>query len=165
VNLDFDQSCVLLAAFLAATAIKRYRVICLVVFLNFALFEFLSSPILVALDGAEAWPLHAVYVVVGGLTVAVLAKLGCTRFVYWAIFLFSVYNLAIISEYKWGSIGFHDNFTVIARCQMVIELLSMLIMNKGSRYVWAQLHTDRSYNYLVDRIFINRFRLGFKRSI
>ncbi len=164
-SLDFDQICILIAAILTGTAIKKYRIICFIIFLNFVSFEIASKYILAALNGGPSWPLHAVYVIIGGVTVAALHKLGCTRFVYWVIFLFATYNLVIISEFKWGSIGFHANFVVIARCQMAIELLSMLIMNKGCKHVWAQLNTDRSYTYLVDRIFINRFRLGFKRSV
>ena len=163
--IDFDQSCVLLSAILTLTAVKRYRLICLVLFFNFALSEFSANSILDYLDGRPSWPLHAVYALISGLTVMALSRMGCTKFLYWAIYLFAIINYVIISEFIWGSIGFHDNFAMIAKSQMVIELMSMLIMNKGSRYVWAQLNSDRSYVYIVDRIFVNRFRLGFKGSI
>lgn len=164
-SLDFDQACIFIAAFLAATAVKRYRLICFIIFLNFVAHEMVSRPILHYLDGSDSWPLHAVYVLIGGTTFMTLARIGCTRFLYWSIFIFSVYNLIIISEFMWINFGFHNNFVKVARYQMAIELLSMLIMNQGSRYVWTKLNTDRSYVYAVDRLFVNRFRLGFERSI
>jgi len=104
--------------------------------------------------------LHAVYVVISGLTVTLLVKLKASPPLFLTTFIFSVYNLAIVGEFVlYGSVGFHDYFKAIASSQMIIELLIMLSMGIGGLYVCGGLCSKSNYIRSVNRLFRSRIRL------
>jgi uncharacterized membrane protein YuzA (DUF378 family) len=163
--LDFDQITIVVAAILAALSLRQFRIINIVLLLNFILFEITSHYILAALDGKPAMILHAAYVLIGGLTVISLVKLKASPPLFVTAFLFSVYNLSIVSEFVFfGSVGFHDNFIVVAQAQMIIELLIMFLMSRGGLYVCRGLYPKSNYIHFVDRFFRSGIRV-FNRGI
>jgi len=168
--IDFDQACILIAWFLAVFSIPGYRLIAMVLFVNFMAFEIAAVNILEALDGAKAWPLYAVYAVISGLTVLALRYLKASVPLFVIMFLFSVYNLMVVIEYPlydtFGfTLGFHSNFTIVAKANMIIELLFMLLISKGSAYVWSIFKPDSKYHYFIDRFLSDSFRMGNERLV
>jgi len=166
--LDFAQVCILTAFILAVFSIRGYRLIAMVLFVNFMVFEASANTILKALGDAPAWPLHAVYATLSGLTVLALVYLKASPPLYFIMFLYSVYNLVVVIEYplydSFGfTLGFHDNFIPIARAQMIIELLFMFLISKGSAYVWSKFRPNSKYHYFIDRFFSDCWRMGHKR--
>ncbi len=157
--MDFTQACILIAAVLAALSIPRYRLIALVIFFNFVIGYLTAIKVLEILDGAKAWPLHALYIIISGLTIITLLKLGGSMLLNSALFAFSLYNLAIIFEFIGSGVGFHANYVVVARVQMVVELLFLLSMSKVVLYGWNRFKPTNSYSYFLDRLFASRFSL------
>lgn len=161
--LDFAQFCILTAFILAVFSIRGYRLIAFVLFINFMAFEAVASTGLRELG----YPLHAVYTVIAGLTVLALRYLRASPALFVIMFLFSLYNLLVVVDYKlyehFGStVGFYDNFIPVARANMVIELLFMFLISKGGAYVWNLFKPDRKYHYLIDRFFSDCWRMGHK---
>lgn len=108
--------------------------------------------------------LHAVYVVISGITVMLLVKLKASPPLFLATFLFSVYNLAIVGEFIfYGSVGFFDNFKAVASSQMIIELLIMFATGLGGLYVCRGLHSKSDYISLINHFFRAGIRLGNQR--
>lgn len=164
---DFAQVCILTAFILSVFTIEGYRLIATTIFVNFLVYEAAAINILEALDGARAWPLHAVYCVISGLTVWVLVRLRASPPLFVITLLFSVYNLFVVIDYLLYdyfsfTLGFHDNFKPVARTQMVIELLFMFLISKWSAYVWNMFRPDRKYHYFIDRFLSDCFRMGNK---
>ncbi len=162
---DFDQICIILAAILAATSIPKYRNITLILFLNFAVYEIIANPMIEALGGGEAWPLHVVYILTSGLTIVVLVNLGASWTLYGAMFLYTLYHFVIVCEFSIGKFGAHELYEYVARAQMAIELIFMLLMNGLTKYVWSKRLPSRSHDYFVDRFFVNGIRLGGQRIL
>lgn len=167
-SIDFAESCILIAALLSVFAIAGYRLIALLLFVNFLAFEASARGILDLLDGDKAWPLHAVYAVLAGLTVLILRYLRASPPLYVIMFLFSVYNLIVVIEYplyeNFGfTLGFHNNFIAVARANMVFELLFMFLISKGSAYVWSLFKPNSNYNHTIDRFLSHSWRMGSKR--
>jgi len=159
--IDLDQIFIAVAAIFAALSLRQFRLISIVLLLNFVLFNITQHYILAALGGKPAMILHAAYVLIGGLTVISLVKLKASPPLFITSFLFSVYNLSIVSEFVFfGSIGFHDNFIAVAKTQMVIELLIMFMMSRGGLYVCRRLYSKSDYIHIVDRFFRSGLRLG-----
>ena len=157
---DLDYIFIAVAAILAALSLQQFRLINIVLLLNCILFEITSHYILEALNGKPAMILHAVYVLIGGLTVISLVKLKASPPLFVTSFLFSVYNLSIVSEFVFiGSVGFHDNFIVVAQAQMVIELLLMFLMSWGGFYVCRGLYPKSNYIHIVNRFFRSSVRV------
>ena len=157
---DFDQYCIAVAALFAALSLRQFWLINIVLLLNFLAFYITSHYILEALDGKPAMILHAVYVLIGGVTVISLVKLKAAPPLFVTSFLFSVYNLSIVSEFVFiGSVGFHDNFIIVAQAQMVIELLLMFLMSWGGLYVCRGLYSKSNYIHLIDRFFRSGVRV------
>ena len=149
-----------MAVILTAVSLRQFRLINVVLLLNFSAFYFSSIYILEALNGKPAMILHATYVLIGGLTVISLVILKASPPLFVTSFLFSVYNLSIVSEFIFfGSIGFHDNFIVVAQAQMIIELLIMFLMGSGGLYVCRGLYPKSNYIHLIDRFFRSSVRL------
>jgi len=166
--LSFSDFCILAAFLSAVFSIRGYHLIATVLFVNFLLPKAAANIILPILDGDEAWPLHAVYAFMAGLTVLILRYLKASPPLYIIMFLFSVYNFVIVIEYPlydhYGfTLGFHDNFIPIARGQMAIELLFMFLISKWSAYVWSMFKPNRKYNYFIDRFLSHSWRMGSKR--
>ncbi len=160
---DFDQYCIAVAAILAALSLRQFRLINFIMFVNFALFYIASYYILEALNGKPAMILHAVYVLISGLTVGLLVELKASLALYVTTFLFSLYNLSIVGEYTYfGSVGFFDNFKVVAHSQMIIELLVMFITGVGGLYVYRGLRPKSDYIRTIDRFFRIGPRLGIE---
>ncbi len=162
--LDFAQLCILAAFILAVFSIQGYRLIAAVLFVNFMLFEAAASTAL----QESGYPLHATYAIIAGVTVLILRYLKASPALFVIMFLFSVYNLFVVIDYQlhkqFGfTLGFYDNFIPIARANMVIELLFMFLISKGSAYVWNLFKPDSKYHYFIDRFFSDRFRMGSKR--
>ena len=150
----------MVAAILAALSLREFRLINFVLLLNFLTFEITSHYILEALNGKPAMILHAAYVLIGGLTVISLVKLKASPPLFVTNFLFAVYNLSIVSEYVYlGSIGFHDNFEIVANSQMIIELLIMFLMSWGGCYVCRGLYPKSDYIHTLNRFFRSSVRL------
>lgn len=162
-SLDFAQSCIIIATILVALSISKYRLIALTILINFIAFELSARYMLDLLNGAPSWPLHAVYILISGLTIICLVKLGASRLLYSVMFLFSLYNFFILFEFIWHPIGFHDNYVITARVQMIFELVFMILMSRVASYVWDKFKPDNNYNYFIDRLFISSFRVGFTR--
>lgn len=161
--IDFAQLCILAAFILAAFSIQGYRLIATVLFANFMAFEAAASTGLQELGA----PLHVAYVIISGLTVVALVHLKASPPLYVIMFLFSVYNLMIVIEYPmydyFGfTVGFYDNFIPVARANMIIELLFMFLISKGSAYVWSLFRPNSKYNYFIDRFFSDCWRVGHK---
>ena len=161
--MDFAQGCILTAAILAAVALPGYRLISIVMFVNFIAHDVMAHYMLIALDGAKSWPLHALNVLISGGTIFVLIKLGASRYLYSAIFLYALYNYAVLCEFIMWPIGFHANYVYVARVQMLLELLFMTLISEIGKYVWNRLRPSHNYLYLIDRVFADRFRLGLER--
>jgi len=162
--LDFAQVCILTAFILAVFSIQGYRLIATVLFVNFMLFKAAALSPLQELG----YPLHVAYVIISGLTVVALVRLKTSPPLYVIMFLFSVYNLLVVIEYPmydyFGyTIGFYDNFIPVARANMIIELIFMFLISKGSAYVWSMFRPDRKYHYFIDRFFSHSWRMGSKR--
>lgn len=167
-SLDFAQICILAAFILAVFSIHGYRLIAMVLFVNFMLFEAVATTMINALGDDVTLPLHAAYVIMSGLTVLVLVYLKAPPPLYVIMLLYSVYNLLIVMEFPFYdyfgfTIGFHDIFKPVARTQMIIELLFMLLVSKGPAYVWNKFRPDSKYHYFIDRVFSNCWRMGSKR--
>jgi len=161
---DLDQIFIAVAALFAAMSLRQFRLINIVLLLNFVLFNITSHYILAALEDKPAMILHAVYVLIGGLTVMSLVKLKASPPIYITSFLFSVYNLSIVSEFVFfGSIGFHDNFIAVAKTQMVIELLIMFITGVGGLYVCRGLYSKSNYIRFINEFFRSGTWLGNQR--
>jgi len=162
--IDFDQICVAVAVILAALSLRQFRMINMLLALNFTLFELSSHFILSFLAGRPSMILHAIYVLIGGLTVISLVKLKSAPPLFITTFLFSVYNLAIVSEFVFlGSLGFHDNFEIVARTQMIIELLIMCLTGVGGLYVFRGLLPKSNYIHRINELFRSSVRMGGKR--
>lgn len=170
--LDFDQACILIAFGLAVFSIQGYRLIATVLFVNFMVTEAVAITILKALGGTEgepAWPLYSAYIVISGLTILVLRYLRASPAFYAIMFLYTLYNLAVVIEFplnnyfqfKW----FNENRESVAQAQMVIELTFMFLISKGSAYVWNKFRPDRKYHYFIDRICSDCWRMGHKRLV
>lgn len=168
--LDFAQVCILTAFVLAVFSIRGYRLIAMVLFVNFMLFEAFAVTMIEALGDDVTLPLHVGYVIISGLTIVALVHLRASPPLYVIMFFYSVYNLAIVIEFPFYdyfgfTLGIHDNFKPIARTQMVIELLLMLLISKLSAYVWNKFRPNRKYHYFVNRICSDCFRMGHKRLV
>ena len=137
----------------------------LVMLLNFIAHDVMAHYMLIALEGAKAWPLHALNILISGGTIFALIKLGANRFLYSAIFLYAIYNQLVLFEYVISPVGFHANYVIVARIQMLFELLFMILISGAGSYVWNRLKPSHSYRYFVDRIFADRFRLGLARLV
>lgn len=165
--LDFAQYCIIIATILVALSISKYRLITLTILINFIAFELSARYILELLNGAPSWPLHAVYILISGVTIICLVKLSASRFLYSVMFLFSLYNFFILFEFIWHPVGFHANYVITARVQMIFELIFMILMSRIASYVWDKFkpndNDNDNYNYFIDRLFISRFRLGLTR--
>lgn len=161
--IDFDHICILVAVILAAISMRQFRLVNLLLLSNFILFELAAYFILPILAGRPSMILHAVYVVIGGLTVISLVKLKASPPLFLATFLFSVYNLGTVGEFIfYGSVGFHANFESIAKAQMIIELLIMFLMGVGGLYVFRGLYSKSDYIHSVNKLFRVSPRLGYQ---
>ena len=168
--LDFAQVCILAAFVLAVFSIRGYRLIATILFINFMLFEAFAVTMIEALGDKVTLPLHMVYVVISGLTVLTLVYLRASPALYTIMLLYSVYNLMIVIEFpffdRFGfALGIHDNFKPVARTQMAIELLFMLLISKWSAYVWNKFRPNSKYHYFIDRFFSDCWRMGGKRLV
>ena len=161
--MDFAQSCILIAAFLVAISISGYRLIALVMLINFIAHDLMAYYVLIALDGAKSWPLHALNILISGLTIIILVKLGANKYLYSAIFIYALYNHLVLCEFIMTGIGFHANYVLFARVQMIFELLYMILFSEIGRYACNRIKPSNNYRYLVDRIFADRFGMGLKR--
>lgn len=161
--MDFAQSCILIAAILAVISIPGYRLISLVMLINFIAHDVVAYYTLLALNSAPSWPLHALNILISGLTIILLVKLGANKSLYFAIFLYSLYNYVVICEFIIAPVGFHVYYIPVARAQMILELLFMILISKVGRYAFHKINPFGNYRYLIDCIFADRFRMGFKR--
>ena len=161
--LDFSFVCITLAVVFSTYSIEKYRVVSLLLLINFIYFKVFAGLISVHQSQLPEEATHMVYMLISGLTVVGLVKLKSFLPLYTLMACFSLYNFLIILEYRFGAFGFHANFVPIARAQMVIELLIMFAISKGGRYVWRAFNDDRDYHYFIDRLFAVCFRLGSKR--
>ena len=153
----------MVAALFAALSLRQFRIINLVLLANFLAFEITSYCILEALSGKPAMILHATYVLIGGITVISLVKLKASPPLFVTSFLFSGYNLSIVSEFIFfGSVGFFDNFKIVAHSQMIIELLIMFLMSWGGLNVCRGLYSKSNYIRTVNRFFRSGVGLGDK---
>lgn len=162
--LDFDRVCMLLAALATIFAVERYRAASIIMFLNFAISDIAAVNILILLDGAKSYPLHIVYVLISGLTIGGLVKAGSLWPLYVSIFVFLLYNLAVLSEFIWFPVGFHANYESAATVQVSIELAMLFIMSKGCRYV-CNYFNHRTYDVFIDRFFFDSSRLGNQGAV
>lgn len=158
--MDFAQSCILTASLLAAVSLKGYRLISLVMLLNFIIHDVTANYVLAILDGAPSWPLHALNILISGATIAALVKLGANRFLYSAIFCYALYNYLVLCEFVISPVGFHANYIPAARVQMIFELLFMVLISYLGKYLYGIFRPSNNYGALIDRIFTNRIRLG-----
>ena len=157
---DFDQYCLAVAVLLTALSLRQFRIINVVMLVNFLLFALADK----LAPNDQLMILQIAYVLIGGLTVISLVKLKASPPLFVTSFLFSVYNLSIISEIVlFGSIGFHENFIVVAHSQMIIELVIMFLMSWGGLYVCRGLYPKSNYIHFVDRFFRSGIRLGGQR--
>ncbi len=154
---DFDQYCLAAAVLFTALSLRQFRKINIVMLVNFLLFALADK----LAPNDQLMILQIAYVLIGGLTVISLVKLKASPPLFVTSFLFSVYNLSIISEIVlFGSIGFHENFIVVAHSQMIIELVIMFLMSWGGFYVCRGLYSKSNYIDHIDRFFRVGSRLG-----
>ena len=155
--LDFDQITIAVAVLFTALSLRQFRIINIVILVNFGLFALADK--LASID--QLMILHTSYVIISGLTVVSLVKLKASPPLYVTIFLFSLYNLGIISEIAlFGQGEIYNNFVVVAQSQMIIELLIMFITGVGGLYVCRRLYSKSDYIHIVDRFFRSGLRLG-----
>lgn len=159
--LDFAQSCILIAAIFAALSIDRYRSISLVILINFVFIKVASE--LRPFYEHGILPLYThqtICTVIIGLTIVALSKLKAPAPFCVLMFVYSLYSLAIVLEFKWGAIGFHENYIPFARSWMIIELTIMFSMSKWGGYVYTKFKPNRDYDLFIGRFFTCGARLG-----
>lgn len=158
--MDFAQSCILAAAVLAAVSLKGFRLIALVMLANFVAHELMAVRVLEMLDGGKAWPVHALNVLISGATIYLLVFLGASKYLYSAIFIYAVYNFAILLEFIFYGVGFHGNYIAFARFQMRIELVFMLLISYIGAYAYQFFRPGDNYRDIVTSVFSVRSRMG-----
>lgn len=149
-----------MAVLFTALSLRQFRIINIIMLVNFGLFALADK--LAGVD--QLMILHAAYLLVGGLTVISLVTLKASPPLFITTFLFSLYNLGVISEIVFFGQGeIYNNFVVVAQAQMIIELLIMFMMSWGGLYVFRRLYSKSNYIHLVDRFFRSGVRLDGQR--
>jgi len=152
----FSLICTLVAVSLAAISAKQYRFIAYLVAIEFALHLIAYNYLFLDFRSNNSSGIYFIYILIQVNVLWIMYKNQTHFIIAGLIFINLTYNfLTILQHLGLTSINFHDQYILIARTIMILELIYLLgITSYVGNYI--RKHTFLDINYIDNLFFIRR---------